>query len=418
MRGASLTIQSDIYSVGATLFYLLTGRAPFEAGDLMAMLAQVATEAPRSPRDFARTVPIGLAAVVQRCLAKDSNARPRSYTELSEKLRPFASASATIAPLRSRLAAAIIDLVLITFVFNLVSVSVRIIARDATATATAVLWPLLFVTIYFALTEGFGTASPGKWVFGLRISSVEGGSAGFLRGCFRAALFALAARAPFLISNGPIIDALLPVATFGPMQRAERAGQLVTILFALRQLGPLILFLPARRRNGFAGIHDLASGTRVIARARLVTESGASRTDFHQVQRERAKTGADHTLRRGPFVLVELLRSSAVESLWLGLDPALNRHVWIRDASLETPLSDAARRELARPGRLRWLAGRRTQDGTWEAFEAPSGRSLCDFADTPQPWRLVRRWLVDLVEELAGVFATDDCPCWHSIACG
>jgi serine/threonine protein kinase len=224
LRGASLTIQSDIYSVGATLFYLLTGRAAFEAGDLMAMLTQVATEAPRSPRDFARTVPSGLAAVVQRCLAKDVNARPRSYMELSEKLRPFGSASATIAPLRSRLAAAIIDLVLITFVFNLVSASVRIITRDATATATPVLWPLLFVTIYFALTEGFGTASPGKWVFGLRISTVEGGSAGFPRGCFRAALFALAARAPFFIPNGPIIDALLPVATLGPMQRAERAG--------------------------------------------------------------------------------------------------------------------------------------------------------------------------------------------------
>ena len=74
--------------------------------------------------------------------------------------------------------------------------------------------------------------------------------------------------------------------------------------------------------------------------------------------------------------------------------------VWIRDAPAGSPLSDVDRRDLSRPGRLRWLGGQSTSTGTWEAFEAPSGGSLLSRIGAPQPWAAVRHWLAELAAEL------------------
>src|SRR6185503_20658985 len=88
LRGEPLDIRADIYAVGATLYYLLTGRPPFDAPDLRELFARVTSQAPVSPRVLRRGIPRGLAAVVLRCLAKAPAGRPQSYAELADLLRP------------------------------------------------------------------------------------------------------------------------------------------------------------------------------------------------------------------------------------------------------------------------------------------------------------------------------------------
>src|SRR6516162_8009770 len=67
LRGEELSTRSDMYSVGATLFNLLTGRTSFEAPNLVQMLATVLEQRPPSPRQFRPEIPQGLARVVLRC---------------------------------------------------------------------------------------------------------------------------------------------------------------------------------------------------------------------------------------------------------------------------------------------------------------------------------------------------------------
>ena len=96
--------------------------------------------------------------------------------------------------------------------------------------------------------------------------------------------------------------------------------------------------------------------------------------------------------RIGPFIVIKPLS----ESLSLAHDPALRRRVWIVRGTDFQRVSEA-RRDVARPGRLRWLGG----TAEWDAFEAPGGQSLLAFEKASQPWATVRWWLADLAEEIA-----------------
>jgi len=78
LRGEELNARSDMYSVGATLFYLLTGRTPFEAKNMVQLLATVLEQRAPSPRQFRPEVSKGLAKVVLRCLEKQSGERFKS----------------------------------------------------------------------------------------------------------------------------------------------------------------------------------------------------------------------------------------------------------------------------------------------------------------------------------------------------
>jgi eukaryotic-like serine/threonine-protein kinase len=71
-QGASLDQRSDLYSVGALLYQMLTGRAPFTDDDAVVVMAKHIQELPEAPRSVVpqRPIPSSLDAVVMRALAK------------------------------------------------------------------------------------------------------------------------------------------------------------------------------------------------------------------------------------------------------------------------------------------------------------------------------------------------------------
>jgi serine/threonine protein kinase len=83
------SIASDVYSLGATIWNLLTGRSPFAVphGDnsAQALTARI-LHTPASPTQR-RDVPPGLERLLAQCLAKDPRHRPRSALELARGLQ-------------------------------------------------------------------------------------------------------------------------------------------------------------------------------------------------------------------------------------------------------------------------------------------------------------------------------------------
>jgi serine/threonine protein kinase len=67
LRGDSLDVRADIYSVGATLFTLLTNRAPFEGDNAVQVVANAVNQNPKPLSDFREDVPSGLERAVARC---------------------------------------------------------------------------------------------------------------------------------------------------------------------------------------------------------------------------------------------------------------------------------------------------------------------------------------------------------------
>ncbi len=80
---------ADVYSLGCTLFHLLTGQGPFPSGTVMQKLLAHRREAPPSAPRLRPEVPPGLGAVLLRALAKRPQDRFGSAGELAEALRPF-----------------------------------------------------------------------------------------------------------------------------------------------------------------------------------------------------------------------------------------------------------------------------------------------------------------------------------------
>ncbi|MBL9127428.1 MAG: serine/threonine protein kinase, partial [Verrucomicrobiales bacterium] len=81
--------RSDVYAVGALLYHLLTGRAPFAAATVTATIAQVLSEDPVPPRRLNSSVPVDLATICLKCLAKEPARRYPTAEALRDDLFSF-----------------------------------------------------------------------------------------------------------------------------------------------------------------------------------------------------------------------------------------------------------------------------------------------------------------------------------------
>ena len=86
----SVDIRGDIYSLGCSLFRLITGQVPFRGDNpLQVLMSRCATDAPPI-QSFLPEVPDELAAVVARMLARNPEDRIQTPGEVADALSRFA----------------------------------------------------------------------------------------------------------------------------------------------------------------------------------------------------------------------------------------------------------------------------------------------------------------------------------------
>ncbi len=88
-RGDAFDHRADVYSLGATLYELLTRQPPFASGTPQQLLRQVAHDEPPRPRRINKAIPREVETIVLKAMAKEARDRYGTAQELAEDIGRF-----------------------------------------------------------------------------------------------------------------------------------------------------------------------------------------------------------------------------------------------------------------------------------------------------------------------------------------
>ena len=417
----TIDAQSDLYSVAATLYFLLTGRAPFQSSDAMATLARIVSDDPPPMRSVRPDLPRALDKVVLRGLERDRKRRWRDLDEFRRAILPFVPVAPSLGGMGLRLGAYLIDCVILWIVIVVVGTFVIVpiqfrVSESATVSIMPVIQQLIYAVIwlgYNGTMEGVWGWTVGKRLLKLRVGTATGDAPpGLGRALLRAGFFYVMLNLQTwvfyaLLSYGTVS---IPVPTPGVQPTQEQALQIMVFGFANTAwlaLAVTMLVGTMRARNGYRGLHEFISGTRTFRRG------------WHRATRRQTIRGREIRVEAshpegvpesvGTYQIRGALRWTADERILLGQDPHLEREVWVwLRPPADAPL-DAKQRDVNRNTRVRWLASGLEGEWRWDAFLAAPGARLLEVVASGGrlSWAEARPVLESLAEELT-LSCTDD----------
>lgn len=402
LRGEPLDRRSDIYSVGVTLFYLLTGRVPFDADNMIHLLATVLDKPAPSVCAIRADVPDELNSVITKCLQKPAGGRYENYDSLRYALKPFSSESPIAASPGNRTVAGVVDAAICWAALSPLMFAVQVQSglgtnlgvKPGPRSILMSIFSLALIMAYYAISEWRYGCTIGKWLLGLRVAS----------GDRRPRLAAAVGRA-FLWIGVPAIPSMLFNLFYLSRDATDLyAGPVAISAIAVGGTYYVLkygLFVTMREKSGYTAIHDRLTGTRVLERsADLKPVASGKDSDAFEFAPDAAKIG--------PYYRLQTLFDHGAEQLLLGYDAKLLRRVWIHLQPVGTPGISLQRRQSGSPACLRWLGQRRSESECWDCYEAPSGQSLSSLCGSVGGMRSVQimRRLVQLIQDVSKTTVT------------
>jgi hypothetical protein len=395
VRQDPLDEQTDVYSVAATLYYLLTGRAPFQSADAAATVARIAADPAPSMRSIRPDIPAALDKVVLRGLERERARRWRNLEVFRQAILAFVPKQLSVGGMGIRFGAFLLDYLVVSLPIDLITsfwgddLDPAHDVRFGPNLLEATLWIL-----YFVLSEALWACSIGKWLLGLRVRAANGKRASMGRIVLRTVTF-------FALFN--LVSFVMAAMLFNMTPEDVSRNTLLTDVLPLVKLADPALFIvltiaPMRARNGFRGLHEFISGTRVI------------RLPWPEWRRTVWGKSTSLTLmpiqglpeRLGPYHLRGVAYCTSDEKVLVADDEILKRQVWIWMRPVDCPVLGAVRRETNRATRPRWLSCGNYEEMQWDAFAARAGYLLPDMIvkEGKLEWGDDRYLLEELTEEL------------------
>lgn len=394
VKGQAIDARSDIYSICATLYYLLAGQAPFAGNSPTSVIAKIVSEDPTPLRHWNPQVPTLLERIVMRGLKRDPKARQQTVAELKEALEPFVTGRNALAAWGRRFAAFCLDS-LLTAGFGATMTQVIEVSQPVPVLPLATyLCFILPVLVYHFALEGVGSASLGKRLLRLQIVNRKTGEKPSRR---RMVFRTLSGILLLGVLTDLTLYALFPLDTQDPQSVsnwiiAQWTGY--TLSYAIL-LSPMLF----HRRYRIL-LHDWISGTMVVDRPSVSPQQSLAGAAAHY--RLPLLAASSYPTKLGELSVTGLIATSGTHSWLAGRDERLGREVWILLRPNSEPEFPATRRQCARSTRLRWLTNGSEGSWQWDAFLATSGAPLKHWSapESPLNWKTTRAILKQLLEEL------------------
>ncbi len=391
LLGQSIDTRSDIYSLTATLYYLLAGKAPFESPHAAQVIARIASSDPPSFKSVGISVPASVEQIVMKGLSRDASKRYASFASMRSELQATIQPTSEPATLTRRCVAWVADYFLMTSVAAAAMISV-FSARDLSEDPLfANIIGIVVVFLYYLLTESVFGTSIGKAA--MRISVVDAATGG------RAKFVGNLIRSTFFVANSSALYILLKLLI------PDEQATLKTLAFTVSFLGSLVILYstwrPTKRRQF---LHDWLSGTECR------TRSGALSTSISPLKlpnwnlpvKATESENASAPKLLGRFTIsaeIDIEQHESGIRWWMGQDPQLERTIWVacvEDKSIEF---DEAQKQKPKSMRLRLIEEGVEEGYRWFAYVAPEGVPIgeCIRHGVQFPWPIVRSVLFEYV---------------------